>query len=222
MTDRDVAVGGGGGRAGWALAAAAALMLPGCAGAGDGIGEGAGLGGYSLVRVKPTRVGDGSLVVTPPREWNRQWSRLFVDVRDVEDWTQNGPVLDTISFVSGLKGNSALVRQYRTTDRQVPRFQSTMAPQEVAAMLESLFRVRLGTVEFRTTALAPRDFLGTRGFQFDFEHLDGDELWRRGRAVGAIVDGKLYLVMLDSARSHYFAAAERDFEAIVASAVRTR
>ena len=58
----------------------------------------------------------------------------------------------------------------------------------------------------------------TNGFQLDFEHLDGDELWRRGRAVGAVVNGRLYLIMLDAARSHYYADTIRDFEAIVASA----
>ena len=62
-----------------------------------------------------------------------------------------------------------------------------MTAPEVAAMLESLFRVRGGTVDFRTLGLAPRSFLGQPGYQFDFEHLDGDEVWRarpRGRGDG--------------------------------------
>jgi hypothetical protein len=60
--------------------------------------------------------------------------------------------------------------------------------------------------------------MGQPGFQFDFEHLDSDELWRKGRAVGAIINGRLYIIMLDAARSHYYPEALRDFEAIVASA----
>ena len=79
-----------------------------------------------------------------------------------------------------------------------------MTPPEIAAMLESLYRVRGGAVEFRTLSLQPRPFLGTNGFQFDYEHLDSDELWRKGRAVGAVIDGKLYLILLDAARSHYY------------------
>ena len=54
--------------------------------------------------------------------------------------------------------------------------------------------------------------------EFDFEHLDGDEVWRKGRAVGATVNGRLYLILLDAARSHYYGAALPDYEAIVASA----
>ena len=193
------------------------LAVAGCADVG---GQSIGLTGYALVRARPTRVAGGDLTVTPPREWNRQNARIFDDVRHVEDWTLNGPVLDTISFVDGLRNDKSLVRQYRSDDRQVPRFRSSMTAPEIAAMLESLFRVRAGTVDFRTTALTPRPFLGADGFQLDFDHLDGDEVWRRGRAVGAVIDGRLWLVMLDAARAHYYAAELPDFEAIITSARR--
>jgi hypothetical protein len=193
---------------------AIALALSGCMG---GVG-GAGFGTYGLVRARETKVGNGSLRVTPPREWNRQHGQLFVDIREVEDWTLNGPLLDGVSFVTGLKGGHTLVRQSRRDDRQVPKFRSNMTGPEVAAMLESLFRVRGGTVDFKTLGLAPRNFLGQPGYQFDFEHLDSDEVWRRGRAVGATVDGRLYLILYDAVRSHYYGAALPDFEAIAGSA----
>ena len=203
-----------------AVACLLALGLPGCAG---GLGGGGfGYGSYSLVRAREVAVGTGSMRVTPPREWNRQRGQLFVDIREVEDWTQNGPLLDGISFVTGLKNGDTLVRQTRRDDRQVPKFRANMTAPEITAMLESLFRVRGGTVDFRTLGLAPRPFLGQQGFQFDFEHLDSDEVWRRGRAVGANVEGRLYLVLLDAARSHYFESTLPDFEAITTSARRVR
>lgn len=194
---------------------ASTVALASCAGVGGG---NFGFRSYGLVRAKETRVGDRSLAVTPPREWNRQHGQLFVDIREVEDWTLNGPLLDGISFVTDLNGGKTLVRQYRREDRQVPKFRSNMTAPEVAAMLESLFRVRGGTVDFKTLGLAPRPFLGRAGYQFDFEHLDGDEVWRRGRAVGATVDGHLYLILFDAARSHYYGNALPDFEALVTSA----
>lgn len=197
------------------LAAAASLLLAACAGGGAG---GLGFGNYALVRVRETGVGNHSLRVTPPREWNRQHGQLFVDIREVEDWTLNGPLLDGISFVTGLKSQHTLVRQTRRDDRQVPKYRANMTAPEVASMLESLFRVRGGTVDFKTLGLAPRSFLGQPGYQFDFEHLDSDEVWRRGRAVGATVDGRLYLVLYDATRAHYYDAALPDFEAITNSA----
>jgi hypothetical protein len=160
--------------------------------------------------------------VTSPREWNRQGGFSFTDVRWVEDWTLNGPYLDGITFVTGLPDNKRLIWQEYKADRQVPRFRSDMTAPEIAGLLETLFRVEGGTVEFRTLGLAPRSFLGTNGFQFDFEHLDGDEVWRKGRAVGAVIDGRLYLILLDAARAHYYAQALPDFEAMVTSAVRRR
>jgi hypothetical protein len=93
-----------------------------------------------------------------------------------------------------------------------------MTPPDIAAMLESLYRVRGGAVEFRTISLRPRPFLGANGFQLDYEHLDDDELWRRGRVVGAVIDKRLYLIMLDATKLHYYDATLPDFEAIVASA----
>jgi len=199
------------------LLTAAALSLTACAGGGGG---GYGYSGYTLVHIKEVRVGDDSVAVTPPREWNRISASLIQDIADIEDWTQNGPHLDGISFVTGLKDGKALVRQRSRDDRQVPKFRSNMTPPEIAAMVESLFRVRGGAVDFTTTSLAPRRFLGANGFQYDFEHLDGDEVRRRGRAVGAVIDGKLYLILFDAASSHYYNALLPDFEAIVNSARR--
>jgi hypothetical protein len=195
--------------------AALALSLPACSTVGD---EGFGSQYYSLVRVHRVQVGDGSLSVAPPRPWNRQRATFFDDINDVEDWTLNGPYLDGITFVSGLKSGRYLIRQSKRADQQVPKFRSDMTPPEIVAMLESLYRVRGGAVDFRTLSLQPRPFLGANGFQLDYEHLDGDELWRRGRAVGAVINGELYLILYDAARSHYYAAALPDYEAIVASA----
>ena len=178
-----------------------------------------GISDYTLVRVHRVSVGDGGMTVVAPRPWNeRRRSILFDDVREVEDWTQNGPYLDGISFVSGMKSGRYLIRQRKSADQQVPKFRDDMTPPEIAAMLESLFRVRGGAVDFRTLSLQPRPFLGANGFQLDYEHLDSDELWRKGRVVGAVIGGRLYLILLDAARSHYYNSVLPDFEAIVASA----
>ena len=195
----------------------AAILLGGCS---DSLGgEGFGFGGYSLVRARDVAVGDGSVIVNLPREWNKVSSVWAIDdIRAVEDWTLNGSSLDSISFVTGLKGGRYIIRQSKRTAQQVPKFRSDMTAPEVTAMLESFYRVKAGTVDFRTVGLSPRQFMGNPGFQFDFDHLDTDEVWRRGRCVGAVIDGRLYLVLLDGARSHYFAAALPDFEAVANSA----
>lgn len=195
---------------------AAALLVPaaGCSSVAGDIDRGV----YKLVPVRTTSVGNGSVRVVPPRPWNEQRRFFFDSLRWVEDWTLNGPLLDSMMFVTALPGGEYLVRQRRSDERQVPKFRSDMTAPEITAMLESAYRVRGGAIDFRTIELKPRQFLGYPGFQFDYEHLDTDEVWRRGRTVGAVIDGRLYLVIYDAARSHYFANALPDFEAIVSGA----
>lgn len=195
------------------MAALAALSACSSLGGGD-----YGFSDYSLVRALPVSVGDGSMVVTPPRPWNRHRPIIFEDIRQVEDWTQNGALLDGMSFVTGLQNGKSLIRQRKSANQQVPLFRSNMTPPEIAAMIESLYRVRGGAVDFRTLSLKPRPFLGAKGFELDYEHLDDDELWRRGRVIGTVIDGRLYMILLDAAKSHYFDAALPDFEAVVGSA----
>ena len=196
---------------------AAAGTLTACT-TGDG-GGGFSSGGYALVRPRTTNVGDGSMMVTPPREWNRVSTVWAIDdIREVEDWTLNGPYLDSMSFVTGLKGGRYIIRQNKRDAQQVPKFRSDMTAPEITAMLESFYRVRAGSVDLTTTSLQPRQFMGYPGFQWDFEHLDADEVRRRGRVVGAVIGGKLYLILLDGTRMHYFDAALPDFEAVVNSA----
>ena len=198
--------------------AAAMLPLAAC----STLGEGTDIGLYTLVRSKPTNVGNGSVTVVPPRPWNKQRRFFFFDsVRWVEDWTLNGPYLDGITFVTALPSGQYLIRQRKSDERQVPKFRSDMTAPEVAAMLETAFRVRGGAVDFKTLGLQPRQFLAYPGFQFDFEHLDNDELWRKGRAVGAVVDGRLYLILFDATRSHYYGNALPDFE-VMANNARIR
>ena len=176
---------------------ATAFALSACSSMG---GDDYGISSYSTVRVQRVNVGDRTMSVVAPRPWNRSRAIVFEDIRQVEDWTLNGPLLDGISFVTGLQNNKSLIRQRRTASQQVPLFRSNMTPPEIAAMIESLYRVRGGAIDFRTLSLQPRPFLNTNGFQLDYEHLDGDELWRRGRVVGTVVNGRLYLVLLDAAK----------------------
>lgn len=199
------------------LLVATGLALSGCSSLGGGdYGFG---GGYSLIRARSVSVGDGSMAVTPPREWNRVRTTWAIDdIRAVEDWTLNGPYLDSMSFVTGLKSGRYIIRQLRRDAQQVPKFRSDMTAPEITAMLESFYRVKAGTVDLRTTSLKPRTLMGYPGFQWDYEHLDQDEVWRRGRTVGAVIGDRLYLVLLDATRMHYFDNAQGDFEAVVNSA----
>jgi len=192
-----------------------AALLAGCA-TGSGLDYG-GYGYYSLVQPGPERVARGAIRVTPTIPWNRA-RRSWQDISREEDWTLNGPLLDNLTFIGGLQSGKAIVRHQRRQERQVPRFRADMSPQEIVSMIETYYRIRAGSVRFDMTGLQPRSFLGQPGFQFDFQHLDGSEVERQGRAVGSVIGGRLYLALLEGTRSHYFPAALPEFERIVESA----
>lgn len=194
------------------LAAVAIASLAGCAGGSVG-----GFG-YSLVQPGPRTVAANRITVTAPRPWNRI-PRGFYDIREEENWTLNGPILDSVAFIGGLPDGKAIVRQRRKEDRQVPLFRANMTPPEIVAMVESLYRIRAGAAEFGMTGLKPATFLGGSGLQLDFDYLDGNEIKRRGRGYGAVIDGRLYMMLLDAARMHYFDAAAGDFDAMARGAV---
>jgi hypothetical protein len=193
----------------------AAALASGCA-AGGGAG-GLGIGGYRLVEPREREV-VGRMRVTPTARWNRA-PRSFNDISREENWTMHGVTLDGLTFIGGLEDGKELVRWQRRTDiRQVPRFRADMSPPEIAAMIESFYRIRAGSLSFDMTGLQPRTFLGQPGFQFDYRHLGGNELARQGRVVGAVIGRRLYMIMFDAPRSHYFPSLIPEVERIVESA----
>jgi len=204
-------------RFGLAGAAVASLLLAGCAG-GTSVGSALGSGAYRLVEPSPRRVARERMQVTPTIAWNRS-PRSRSDISREENWTLNGPYLDNLTFIGGVKSGEPLVRfQDRKEWRQVPNFRADMTPDEIAAIVETFYRVRGGSVRFETSALQPRIFLGQPGFQFDYERLGGDEVERRGRAAAAVIGNRLYMILFDAAASHYFPAAIAEVERIIDSA----
>jgi hypothetical protein len=195
--------------------AAASVLLGGCASGGSA--GSFGLNSYRLVEPREREV-VGNMRVTPTMRWNRA-PRTLNDISREENWTMHGVTLDGLTFVGGLNDGNELVRWQRRTDiRQVPRFRADMSPPEIAAMIESFYRIRAGSVSFDMTGLQPRTFLGQPGFQFDYRHLGGNELARQGRVVGAVIGRRLYMIMFDAPRSHYFPSLIPEVERIVESA----
>ena len=200
------------------LAPAMALaLLAGGVGSAQAQFMGPSFNSFTLVRPRTIQVARGTMAVTPTTHWNRI-PRGRSDIYLEENWTLNGPVLDGLTFVGGLKHNERIVEQYRRDDQKVPNFRSDMTPQEIVDMIESYYMIRGGSVSFDMTGLRPRAFLGQPGFQFDYNRLGGNEVERQGRGVAAVVNGRLYMALFDAARMHYFGAGVGEFERIVNSA----
>lgn len=172
---------------------------------------------YTLVKPQPVAVAKGSMKVRPSIAWNKA-PRSALDIPQEENWTQNGPVLDLITFIGGLKDGQAIAKQRAKDEQKVPLFRANMTPQDLVSMIESYYRIKARATVFETTGVSPTSFLGQSGIEFNFDYVAGDEVKRRGRALLAIIDGRLYLISLDAAASHYFDAALPEFVRIASSA----
>jgi len=157
------------------------------------------------------------MLVTPTRAWNRA-PKIYSDVPEEEVWTLNGPQLDQISMLGALKDGKAIVRQNRKDGMQVPVFRKTMLPQDLAAMLETTYRVRSGVKIFNVSTIRPATFLGEPGFRIEFDYVDARDLRRKGVVTGAIRKQKLYWMVLDAEATHYFTAALPEYDAMANSA----
>lgn len=184
-----------------------ALALTGCA------------TGYSLAPAgQPRRIAGTALTVTPPADWNRLGS-LAGPGKRAEQWTLDGPLLNDLTFYGGIEDNRPLFREIDRRDRPLPLFSATMLAPDVAALLESSYRVAAGTALFEMGMLAPATFAGRPGFRFDYVYtIQGEEVRRRGEASGAIIDRRLYLVTFEAPAIHYFDRDVGQFRTLVESA----
>lgn len=189
-------------------ALALSLVLGGCA------------AGYQLVEARPVAVAKGTITVAPSTAWNRMPRRPF-DIAEEENWTANGPLLDSIGFIGGLADGKAIVKQRRKDQQQVPVFRASMSPQDLVSMVESFYRIRNDVTVFEPVKVEPARFLGSAGLRFDYAYVGADGLRRRGRAVMSVIDERLYLMALDAAQSHYFDAALPEFDRIAEAARRS-
>jgi len=173
--------------------------------------------GYTLVSPTRVRVAHGAMAVSPTKAWNKSPPTPY-DISQEENWTQNGPLLDSIGFIAALPDGAAIARQRPKDDRKVPVFRASMTPQDLVSMIESFYRIKAGAAVFETTSVVPTTFLGSPAVQLTYNYVGADEVKRRGRSVAAIVSRKLYLMSLDGAASHYFEAALPEFESLAISA----
>lgn len=171
---------------------------------------------YQLVQPGDAPVGNGSLSVTPRVEWNELPNSAQSPAWE-EAWTQNGPLLESVVFVSGLPEGRSLVKPRKKDDARVAPFRADMSPADLVSMIESYYRVG-GVAVFTVDSVEPMPFLGGSGLRMSYHYAPTDGIGKRGIAVLRVVDHKLFLMRLDGVTSHYFDAAKPQFEQLVASA----
>ncbi len=174
--------------------------------------------GYKYMpKGKTVAVGKSELSVTPPMDWNKLGPRIG---RNAESWTLDGLSLNDVTFYGGIADNQTLFREVDKKNRPLPRFSATMLMTDIADLLEGSYRVAQGTPLFEITAIEPATFAGQAGFRFTYNFTAvGDEVKRKGEAIGAIVNKRLFLATYEAPATYYFAKNQESFRALTASAI---
>jgi hypothetical protein len=166
---------------------------------------------------RTVQVVDDALSVTPPRDWNR----LSVKPgKFAETWTLDGEQLNDVTFYAGVASGEPIVRERNRKREPLPRFRASMLLVEVPELLEGTYRAYKKIGAFTLTGSQPARFLEAEGVRFAYEYLDADQLPRKGEAVAAIIDKRLYMVTFDAPRLHYHDRTIADYRALVATARR--
>lgn len=173
---------------------------------------------YQQVDAVPLKISKGPLEVTPPAVlWNKVPS-ISVPQVNGEVWTASGVTLDTVMFISNLEDGQRIYKAQRNSNTEFPAFKSDMLPNELVELITSSISIQTGAATIETLSLAPRAFAGAPGFDLIYQRTGQDEITRRGRAAGAVINEKFHLIVFEAARLYYFDQYAAQAEQLINSA----
>jgi hypothetical protein len=160
------------------------------------------------------KVAKGTMLVKPASDWNRSSARPS---RRSEAWTRDGINLNELTFYGAIADGEPLFRQFWTADGKLPRFRADMLPTDLAELFEASNRLILQSPVFKMGKIEPARLGKHDGVRFGYSYAaQGDDIERRGEAVAAIIDGKLYMVNFIAPSLHYFDANVGEVRTMVA------
>lgn len=169
----------------------------------------------SLVAPGPRAgIAKSRLSASPAGEWNRL-SRS--EGKYVETWTLDGDALNKVNFFGGVATGQPLLRQ-ANKNRPLPKVAGNMLITDIPVLLETTYRSQFTVNQMQIESQEPA-LLGDRKgirFTYSFTRAD-DEVQRKGEAIGAMVEGKLYLVTYEAPALYFFAKDIEKFRTLAAS-----
>ena len=155
------------------------------------------------------------LAVAVDTPWNQFERGSFAQV---PMWTNEGITVDALQFYVGLKDGELIAPTPKEPKGQRDlAFKATMQPAEIVALYQSLW-TRDGSV-FTLDKLEPAEFVGEKGFRFEYTLLRKlDEVRLQGVAWGAVRNGELFAITFSAPRLAFFPRLKPRVEAIAKSA----
>jgi hypothetical protein len=172
---------------------------------------------YEAVKPGVLTVKD-AMTVQSARPWVRINPPFAVDGPDMV-WTLDGLSLNSLLIYGGLEDGKVLLEVQGSEKVQPPKFSSGMDGLELQELISAtVSRALAGGVAARMLSLDPVTFMGEPGFETEFSYPSRSGLEMRGFAEGAVIGGKLYMVMFFAPRIHYFGKDIGEVRQIASSA----
>ncbi|QJU59553.1 hypothetical protein HL653_18930 [Sphingomonas sp. AP4-R1] len=160
-----------------------------------------------------TGIANSRLSATPASEWNRL---SHTDGKFTEVWTIDGDQLDKVTFFGGVARGKALLREVDRKHHPLPTVKASMLITDIPVLLETTYRIR-GARQMTIDTQEPAMLGGHKAIRFTYHFTLDDEVRRKGEGLGALVDGKLYLVTYEAPALHFFDKDVARYRALAAS-----
>lgn len=157
---------------------------------------------YSLVPPAPTDV--ANFRVETDIAWNKANQLRIESSAPIAYWTADGPSLNAIMFIGGVKNGEVLLRVPGSSETETLVFRDSMAPGEIVELWESTIAKLNNTTIAEGRNVRPVKFGGGDGFSFDFSYVTKDEVDRRGIGYAAVRDGRLYMIFYSGTKLHHY------------------
>ncbi|MDJ0608822.1 MAG: hypothetical protein QNJ67_07575 [Kiloniellales bacterium] len=130
-----------------------------------------------------------------------------------EAWTIDGPNLGVLRTWAEVEDGESL---FPRAEKKGPVFRSNFSAVEVAELVADTYGAYVAGADVEISNFRPTAFGASEGFRFDFSFVSNG-LPRRGRAIGAIRDGELDLILFHAPAEHFFDLRAAEIERIFLS-----
>jgi hypothetical protein len=160
-----------------------------------------------------TRVAKSSIAVSSNGEWNRLGGSGGANM---EVWTRDGDNLNKVSFFGGVAAGMPLYKERDKKNAPLPRVAGNMLLPDIPVLFETTYRSQYQVNQMSIDSQDVATVDGKPAIRFTYSYIRGeDEVQRKGEAVGAIVNGKLFLVTYEAPAIYFFDKDRAEFQHIL-------